>query len=106
MWTPRIGSSTGGSVSATLSQYGTSIFGTTYYHRFATPIDPETGLSGFTISVEDGTKKTTYTNGGGGYLVQDSVVYLPAESKVSSTAVFVSAAVSSLSGFNDRMLQT
>jgi len=93
-WTPRTGSTSGSaSTQASLTENGTSNFGTTYYHSFNASIDPTTGISSFVITVKDGTKTTVYTNGGGGYRVQDTVMWVPAQSSTSQNSVFVRAAV-------------
>lgn len=92
LWTSRVGTISG-SVSATLSEYGTSTFGNTYYHRFTTLVDPEVGISSFVLYVQEGATEITYDNGGSGYAVQDSVLYSPAESNVTSDGLIVTAAV-------------
>lgn len=70
------------------------MFGDTYYHSFSAAIDAAVGISAFTIAVVDGSTSTGYDNGGSGYPVEDSVIWLPADSSVSSSSVAISAAVS------------
>jgi hypothetical protein len=83
------------STKAALVETGTGSFGATYYHDFSASIDPKKGISSFNITVSDGSKTVNYVNGGSGYPIQDSVVWMPAETSVLSTGVSVSAAVSS-----------
>jgi hypothetical protein len=93
-WISRNGLRTGlSSTRANLAQSGTSNFGTTYYHSFSTVIDSGQGISSFTINVKDGSKSIEYVNGGGGYPIQDTVVWMPADSSITSTGVSLSAAV-------------
>ncbi|KAJ7446580.1 heme peroxidase [Mycena latifolia] len=81
-WLSRNGSSspafvTGATVAP--AQTGTSMFGTTFYHFFNTPIDPAGGISAFCITVLRGAHAQTFSNGGAGYPVQDAAVFLPQE---------------------------
>lgn len=67
-----------------------------YYHSFSTSV-PITGISAFTISVtpKGARTATTYTNGGNGYPMQDTAIFLRSKSSVSDSGVAtISVAVS------------
>lgn len=69
---------------------------------------PITGISSFTIAVTPkGGKTTTYTNGGNGYPLQDTVIFVPSQSSVSDSGVAtitvaVSNSSSTFSASSDR----
>lgn len=63
------------------------IYSSSYYHSFSTSV-PITGISSFTISVTPkGGRTTTYTNGGNGYPMQDTAIFLRSQSSVSDSGV-------------------
>jgi len=95
-WTDNLGITLGSlySVTAKYSSSGTSNFGTTYYFAFSANV-PVSGISSFTISVtpSGSNKATTYTNGGKGYPMQDTVIWLSSKSSVKSNEASITVAV-------------
>ncbi|KAF8320733.1 heme peroxidase [Clavulina sp. PMI_390] len=68
------------------SAKGASNYGTTYYFAFSKTFTVA-GVSGFTIAVTSGKTTTTYTNGGGGYPLQSTAIYLANKASISSSQV-------------------
>ncbi|KAJ7726756.1 heme peroxidase [Mycena metata] len=96
-WTSRTGSSSPGfNTQATAVANGnSSMFGETFYHFFNASIDPTAGISSFDITIlRSGSASQIFSNGGGGYPMEDVAIFLPQETVVGSDErISVSAAV-------------
>ncbi|KAJ7715824.1 heme peroxidase [Mycena metata] len=95
-WTSRAGSSSPGfNTRATAVANGnSSMFGETFYHFFNTSIDPSAGISAFNVTIlRGGSAPQIFSNGGGGYPMEDVAIFLPHETTIASNGSISMSAV-------------